>query len=134
VDVAGAKRAAFQIAELVEHEQRMIAGTGEVPVVGRTLLLTVGGADTRIHVKNNHARRLAAMNPVDPSTGEIGEHGEVLIIRKPLRLEAAHLARRGRITHDSLAPDDPAHRRIAAEPVGIVDILIPGEATEHRLP
>src|SRR3954469_8421049 len=34
VDIAGPEDTAFDIAELIEHEQRMIAGTGEMPVVG----------------------------------------------------------------------------------------------------
>src|SRR5207253_2970489 len=33
VDVAGPQGAAFEITKLVEHEQRMIAGAAEVPVV-----------------------------------------------------------------------------------------------------
>src|SRR4051812_11535897 len=35
VDVAGPQGAALQVPELVEHEQRVIAGAGEVAVVGR---------------------------------------------------------------------------------------------------
>jgi hypothetical protein len=29
--------------------------------------------------------------------------------------------------------NDPAHRRIAAEPVGVVDVFISGQPTKHRL-
>jgi hypothetical protein len=32
------------------------------------------------------------------------------------------------------AADDPAHRGIAPEAVGVVHILVAGEPTEHRLP
>src|ERR1035437_1421446 len=35
---------------------------------------------------------MAAANPVNPSPAEIGERDKVLIIRKPIRLEASHLA------------------------------------------
>jgi hypothetical protein len=34
VDVAGAQDTPLQIAELVEHEQRMVAGAAEMPIVG----------------------------------------------------------------------------------------------------
>src|SRR5450759_163280 len=45
VDVAGTKRGPFQIAELIEHKQRMVAGAGEVAVVGGTFLIAVGRAE-----------------------------------------------------------------------------------------
>ena len=67
MDVAGRKRAAFQIAELVEHEQRMIAGAAEVAVVGGAFLLAIGRADAGIHVQHDALRRTAAVNTVDPS-------------------------------------------------------------------
>jgi hypothetical protein len=35
VNVAGAQHATFQIAELIEHEQRMIAGAGVMAVPDR---------------------------------------------------------------------------------------------------
>jgi hypothetical protein len=92
MNVAGTKRGAFQIAELIEHEQRMIAGASEVAVVGGAFLITVGWADTRIHVEHDCPRRLAGMNAVDPMPGEVGERDEVLTTREPLRLEAPHLA------------------------------------------
>ena len=34
----------------------------------------------------------------------------------------------------STTANDPAHRRITPEPVGIVHVLVPGKASEHRLP
>ncbi len=46
VDVAGAQGTPFQIAELVEQEQGMVAGASEVSVVGRALLLAVCRAKT----------------------------------------------------------------------------------------
>src|SRR5208282_6818138 len=48
--------------ELIEHEHRMIAGASEVAVVGGAFLITVGWADTRIHVEHDCPRRLAGMN------------------------------------------------------------------------
>ena len=45
VYVTGTKGAALQVAELVEQEKWVIAGTPEVTVVGRSLLLAMGRAD-----------------------------------------------------------------------------------------
>ena len=33
-----------------------------------------------------------------------------------------------------LPADDPSHRGIMAEPLGVVDVLVSGKPTEHRLP
>src|SRR3954451_6581043 len=41
VDVARSQRAPFDVAELVEHKQRMVAGAGEVAVIGAAFLLAV---------------------------------------------------------------------------------------------
>src|SRR3954449_8006664 len=51
VDVARPQDTAFDIAELVEHEQRVIAGTREMTVIGTALLLAVCWAFTRIHIE-----------------------------------------------------------------------------------
>jgi len=45
VDMAGTKLTAFEITELVEQEQRVVAGAGEVAVVRGAFLLAVGRAD-----------------------------------------------------------------------------------------
>ena len=74
------------------------------------------------------------MNVVDPLPGETGERSKVRVIGEPLGLEPPHLAGRGRIAYDSLAADDPAHRRITPQPVGVVDILVSGKPTEYRTP
>ena len=66
VDVAGTKRTSFQVTELVEHEERMIAGAGIVAVPDAVLLFAVSGTDARIHVEHDAARRTASMNPVNP--------------------------------------------------------------------
>jgi len=52
---------------------------------------------------------------VDPLAGQVGKRREVLGCREPLRLEAAHLARRSRATLSRPAADNPAHRRIVAQ-------------------
>ena len=53
MNIARTQRAAFQISKLVEDEQRMIAGAGEMAVVGRPLLIAVGRADAGIHIKHD---------------------------------------------------------------------------------
>ena len=105
--------AAFQIAELVEHEQRMIAGAAEVPVMGASLLLAIGRADTRIHVEHDGLGRAPSVDLIDPSTTKIGERSEIPIARQPFGLEASDLAYRCRLPGDSITAYDPAHRRIA---------------------
>ena len=74
------------------------------------------------------------MNAVDPLAGEVGKCREVIGCREPLRLEAAHLTRRGRRTLSRLATDNPAHRRIMAQALGVVHVIISGETPEHGLP
>ncbi len=57
MDVAGAQGTPFQIAELVEQEQGMLAGASEVSVVGRALLLAVCRADAAVHVEDDPRRQ-----------------------------------------------------------------------------
>ena len=44
MDIAGTQRAAFQITELIEHEQRVITGAGVMAVPHAILLLAMGWA------------------------------------------------------------------------------------------
>ena len=98
------------------------------------LLFAMGRADARIHVEHDASRRTAGMNSVDPLAGKIGERRKVLFAREPSRLEAPHLACRRRASRGRLAADDPAHRRIMAQPLGVVDVLVSGKPPEHGLP
>ena len=81
VHVAGTKAAPLQIAELIEHEKRVIAGAAEMAVIGRTFLITMGRADGAVHVEHDHSRQLPRMNPIDPNTRQVREGGEVLVVR-----------------------------------------------------
>ena len=73
------------------------------------------------------------MHPVDPGAGQIRQRLQVGVGRQPLGLEAPHLAaRRGRTIEPVTANDRP-HGGVAGEPLGVVDILVAGEPTEHRL-
>ena len=60
VDVAGPKGTAFQIAELVKHEQWVVAATAKVAVVGRAFLLPVSRTDGAVHVEHDQLRQIAA--------------------------------------------------------------------------
>jgi hypothetical protein len=73
------------------------------------------------------------MHGINPAPGQIGERVQVGLLGQHLGLEAAHLAGGGRSLLHRAATDHPAHGRIMRQPVGIVDVLIPGEATEDGL-
>ena len=133
VSVAGPQDAALQVAELVEDEQRVVTGTAEVAVPGRALLLAMGRALGTVHVEDDAVWRSPHMHPVDPGAGQVRERREVRLACQPLGLEAAHLAGRGRRSVHTLAADDGAHRRIAGEPLGIVDVFVAGEPAVDRL-
>ena len=120
VDIAGAQRTPLQIAKLVEHEQRMIAGAAEVTVVGRAFLLAMG--------------RAAGMHRVDPLARQIGERRDIGFSAENLGLEPPHLIGRGGLARHGLPTRDPAHCRASPEPVSVIDILIAGKPPEYRLP
>jgi hypothetical protein len=104
-----------------------------MPVVGASFLLAIGRALARIHVEYDHLRRAPLVHLVDPLAGQIGERGEVLGPAQPLRLKTAHLAGRGGKAGDRPVADHPAHRWVAAQPLGVVYVLVAGQSPEHRL-
>jgi hypothetical protein len=73
VNIAGTKRTSFQVTELVEHEEGMVAGAFVMAVPDAHLLFAVRRADARIHVEHDTSRRTPCMNAVDPFAGEISE-------------------------------------------------------------
>src|SRR4051794_15707176 len=77
MDIARPQYASLDVAELIEHEQRMIAGTGEMPVVGAAFLFAVGRAFARIHVEYDGLRRSPPAHLVNPLTGQISESSKV---------------------------------------------------------
>src|SRR5215212_11455591 len=105
MDIAGPEHAAFEVAELVEDEQRVVARAAEVAVPGRAFLLPKGRALGAIHVEDDAVGRPALVHPVDPRAGQGGECRQVRLGWEPLGLEAAHLAGRGRRSVEPL----PAH-------------------------
>jgi hypothetical protein len=74
------------------------------------------------------------MHKINPPAGQGSKSSKVHRCRQPLCFEATHLARRCRAALSRLAADDPAHRRIVTQALGIVDILISGEPPKHGLP
>ncbi len=93
--VAGPQSAPHQIAELVEHEERMQALRLEVAIVSRSLLIAMNRALGAVHVQRDALRRSPVMHRVDPAAGQIGveidtncqviaisEHPEVDVRRK----------------------------------------------------
>jgi len=92
VHVARAQGAPLQIAELVEHEQRMITGAAEMPIVGAAFLCAVSRALARIHIEHDDPRLTPLVHRVDPLARQIGKRGEVFRPCQPFGLEAAHLA------------------------------------------
>ena len=131
--VAGAQLAALQVAELIEHEQRVVAGAVEVAVPGGALLRAMGRAHRAVHVERDPTQRLGGVVAVDPVARHVRQGGEVLGSGEHFGLEPPHLAGRCRIARDSLAADDPAHRGITSQSVGVVDVLVAGEPAEDRL-
>jgi hypothetical protein len=133
VDVAGSQGAAFEIPELVEHEQRVIAGAAEVAVVSRAFLLAEGGADAGVDVEHDPLHGAATMNAVDPASGQVSQGRQVRLLHQHLGLKPTHLAGGCSILRHRAPTDDPAHGWISAKPVGIVDVLVSGEPPEDRL-
>ena len=132
--VVRAQGALLQIAKLVEHKQRMISGAAEMPTVGAAFLCAVSRTFARIHIEHDDPRLTPLVHRVNPLARQIGKIGEVFRPRQPFGLEAAHLAGRGSPIHGRFAADHPAPRRIAAQPIGVVQILVTSPPAEHRLP
>ncbi len=74
------------------------------------------------------------MHELDPLARQVGKSKEVRRCREPLSFEAAHLARRCCVTVSRFPADNPAHRWIVAQALGVVHVLISSKAAEYRLP
>ena len=73
--------APLDIAQLVEEEQRVIAGTAEMAVVGAALLGAIGWALARIDVEHDGPRRSPLVHLADPLAERIGESRKVPVGR-----------------------------------------------------
>src|SRR5260370_2643395 len=102
-------------------------------VVGTAFLCAVSWTFARIHVEQDGPGWSPRVHLVDPPAGQICKSGEVLGPGQPLRLEATHLAGRGSTPGNRPVADHPAHRRVATQPIGIVQILVTSEPPEYPL-
>ncbi len=67
---------------------------------------------------------MAGETLADTRTGEKGRHALAGLL-------TANLARRSRSTKSRFAADNPTHRRIVAQALGVVHVLIFSQASEH---
>ena len=74
------------------------------------------------------------MYRVNPKPWQAREGIKVLGPGQHLRREPSDGARRGSTLLDSPSADELPHHRIAAQPVGVVDVCAAGEAREDGLP
>jgi hypothetical protein len=65
VHIAGPQGAPFQVAKLIEHEQRVITHAAELTVPGRTFLRAMGRADRTVHVQRDPLGRFALVKAVN---------------------------------------------------------------------
>ena len=72
------------------------------------------------------------MNPIDPNADKSARAARFSSFANS-PVSSAHLAGRCAAAFDRFAADDPPHRRIAPETVGVVHILVSGEASIDRL-
>ena len=71
MDVAFAEQGGFQIAMLVEAEQRMVAGTAEMAVEGAAFLVSVGGTDLGIRIEDQFVGWSSLAHLIDPLARQI---------------------------------------------------------------
>ena len=133
MDIARVHSAAFQMAELVEREQRVIAHTAEMPVPGGALLRAMGRADRTVHVERDPFGWGKCMNPVDPLPSRISQCNAIVGCRQHLGLEPAHLTRGRSLGIYGRSPDDLPHHGIERQTIGVIHILISGQPPKDRL-
>jgi HTH-like domain len=73
---------------------------------------------------------MSLMHRVDPSSAEIGQCGEVLIVGQKLQHGASHLACGCRSLRHRASADIPAHRRIASKAVCVIHVLVATEVSQ----
>src|SRR6187402_1906376 len=124
MNIAGTQRAAFQIAELVEHQQWMMAGAGVIAVPHAIILLAARWPRSNPcrarcpSVDDDHGRYR--------STGRTSRKGQrSLQVPRAIASRASNLARRSCAALSRLGADNPSNRRIVTQPLGVVHVLIP---------
>ena len=134
VDVAVARGAAFQHAERVKQEKRVVAAAVEMAVPGGSFLITMGRADGIVHVRHDVLQPVAIMKAVDPLAVQVGQRRPVPGQSRRIGLKPPHLRCGGRPCIDGAPTHNLPHDRITGEPVRIVDILLACEPPMDRLP
>ena len=71
---------------------------------------------------------------VDPLAVQIRERRPIALRRQTLGLEPAHLRRGCGLTIDGTVADHLPHHRVMGQPLGVVDVFVPGKATIDGLP
>jgi hypothetical protein len=99
----------------------------------KAIVLDMDSSVSPTHGEHDHLRPLLRMNSIDPNARQVREGSDVLVGRQQLGLEPPHLAGRCAAAFDRLAADNPPHRGIAPETVGVVHILVSGETSIDRL-
>jgi hypothetical protein len=90
--IATPKHGSFQVAELIEQEQRMVAHAFEMPIVCRTLLVAISLAHRAIHIEDQFLQRLSLVDFVDPLAREVHQRRQVAPCAENLRLESTDAA------------------------------------------
>ena len=103
-----------------------------MPVIGAAFLLAIGRALARIHVEHDRLRRSPPVHLVNPPARQVGKGGEVLGRLSQLS-RSPHLASRSGRPGDRPVAHDPAHRRVAAQPLGVIHVFVASQPPEHRL-
>jgi len=83
---------AARLAELTEHEQRVIAHAAEMTVPSRALLCAMGRADRTVHDQRDPLGRLAFVNLVDPPPRQVRQRSTIVGRCQHFGLETSHLA------------------------------------------
>ena len=133
VYVALAQQRPLKIAELVEAEQRMIAGAAKVAVVRRAFLGPVGLTDRTIQIQNQVANRFALPYAVNPFARQVRKGIDMLWSSQNFGLEPPHVAPGSRVAPFCSPANNVSHGGIHTQPFGVVRVFIASQATEHGL-
>ena len=130
VDIAGTQSAPFQVAEPVEHEERVQALRLEMTIPGSAFLSTMGlramgRADRTVHVRCDPFGRHRGVSPINRSP----------LIRPPTPRSrtAPHPAGRRSLGINATPSDHLPHHRIERRTIRVIHIIISGRSPEDRL-
>ena len=71
MDVPLPQQDPLDVSVLVEAEQRMVAGAGEMAVICRSLLMSMGGIGLAIQVKNQRVNQFVSKDPIHPFARQV---------------------------------------------------------------